>query len=220
MNREEWLTKAIIKIEMAVFWPLQMKMPTKWKATCGWSKGASAKAIGVCVDPVCAKDGTTHIFVIPTQDNAMNILGTLTHEMIHAIIGVDAGHKAPFREVVKKLEMSKPMTSSHPVPETALWKALEEILAGLGPYPHAAMVPRKKPSKPQPWARWKSAKEPKFTVLANTKKVAQYGLPRDPWGFEMVPVDPGKIFGLKLDPRQKNLFELPGEPDDDSNTDD
>jgi hypothetical protein len=222
MNREEWLTLAIQKIEQAVFNPLDKRMPKKWKATCGWVKGASAHAIGVCVDPICTKDGTTHIFVMPTQENSMEVLGTLTHEMIHAIVGVDAGHKEPFKFVVKKLQMSKPMTKSHPVAGTPLWTKLEQILLELGPYPHAAVVPRKKPTKPHGWARWKSVKEEKYTVLANTKKVAKFGMPRDPWGFEMVPVDPSKIFGVHPDPRQKDLFELPGEPDgtNDSNADD
>jgi hypothetical protein len=208
-DREAWLTRAVTKIEVSVFWPMELKMPEKWAVTCGWAKGASAQAIGTCVDPICSKDGTTHMFVVPTQENGMSVLGTLVHEMVHAIVGVKEGHRRPFLDLAKKLQMSKPATRSHPVPETPLWAKLQEILEALGPYPHAAMVPRKKPSKPQDWARWKSKKEPKYTVLVNTKKVAEFGIPRDPWGFEMTPVDPGKIFGLKLDPRQRELFELP-----------
>ena len=107
-DREAWLTKAVTKIEVSVFWPLELKMPEKWAVTCGWSKGASTKAIGVCVDPVCSKDGTTHLFVVPTQEHGLSVLGTLVHEMVHAIIGVKEGHRRPFVDLIKKLGMSMP----------------------------------------------------------------------------------------------------------------
>lgn len=205
-NREDWLARAVQKIEAYVFRPLELKMPEKWCITCGWAKGASTRAIGVCIDPVCAKDGTTHLFIMPTQDQPFRILGTITHEMIHAIVGVKEQHKGRFKDVVAMLQFSKPLTQSAPVEGTPVYAALEAIMAELGPYPHAAVVPRPKPSKPPQWVRWKSTVEESYTVLANTKKVAKYGMPRDPWGKEMMPVDPEKIFTAKPDPRQHELF--------------
>ena len=221
-NREDWLNRAVVLLEKYVFEPQELKMPEKWAVSCGWSKGASSQAIGVCVDPTCSKDATTHMFIIPTQDDAMSVLGTLAHEMIHAIVGIDQKHGGRFREVAHLLEFSPKMTTTAPVPGTPAYAAIEVARAELGHYPHAAMVPRKKPSKPHEWARWRSVKEKKYCVLANTKKVAEFGIPRDPWGFEMEPVDPKKIFGVHIDPRQKDLFELPPskEDKDDPDTDD
>lgn len=216
VNREDWLNRAVGLLEEYVFAPIDLKMPEKWAVSCGWSKGASAKAIGVCVDPVCSKDGTTHLFIVPTQDDAMGVLGTLAHEMIHAIVGLDQKHAGKFRVVALQLEFSPRMTSTGPVKDTPVYAAMEVVLGMLGPYPHAAMVPRKKPTKPQPWARWRSVKEKTYCVLVNTAKVIEFGIPRDPWGFEMKPVDPKKIFGLVLDPRQKDMFELPPEKEDDA----
>jgi hypothetical protein len=214
VNREEWLNRAVKLLEDYVFWPVSMKMPEKWAISCGWVKGSSAQAVGVCVDPICTKDGTTHLFVVPTQEDGLSVLGTIAHEMIHAIVGVEHKHGGEFRKAAQSLEFSPKMASTGPVPGTPAYAAIEVVLGMLGPYPHAAIVPRRKPTKPHPWARWRSVKAKDYCVLANTKKIAEHGIPRDPWGFEMEPVDPSKIFGVVLDPRQKSLFELPKEPED------
>lgn len=219
VNREEWLNRAVVLIEQYVFEPEDLKMPEKWAISCGWSKGASAKAVGVCVDPSCSKDGTTHLFVVPTQEVALDVLGTVAHEMIHAIVGHEHKHGGRFREVALQLEFSPKMTTTAPVPGTPAYAAIEEVLKELGPYPHAAMVPRRKPTKPHGWARWRSKQEKTYCVLVNTKKVAAFGIPRDPWGKEMEPVDPKKIFGVVIDPRQRDLFELPPTKEEDNGDD-
>lgn len=223
-TREEWLTEAIRLLETDLFGlkglvgKEVLKMPAKWQVTCGWCKGMTAKGIGMCVDPVCSKDGTTHIFVVPTQEDQMSIMGTLTHEMVHAIVGIKESHKGRFVEVSRLLGLVGKPTMCTVGPDTPAWTVCADIIRRLGPYPHAAMVPRAKPSKPSPWVRWRSKTMPKFTVLANTKQVAKYGMPRDPKGDEMMPVDPGKVFGIKQDPRQERLPNVePQDPvDDDS----
>lgn len=223
-TREEWLTEAIRLLEIDLFGEPDLvkkkllKMPVKWQATCGWCKGMTARGIGMCVDPICSKDGTTHIFVVPTQEEPMSILGTLVHEMVHAIVGIKEGHKDKFVTVSRLLGLVGKPTHCTVGPDTIAWKICESVLKKLGKYPHAAMVPRAKPTKPSPWVRWRSKTIPKFTVLANTKQVAKYGMPRDPKGEEMTPVDPGKVFGIKQDPRQERLpnVDVAKDLDDDS----
>lgn len=222
-TREEWLTEAVRLLEVAVFQNTALvgkkilKMPDKWQVTCGWCKGMTARGVGMCVDPVCSKDGTTHLFVVPTQEDPMSILGTLAHEMGHAIVGIKEAHKGKFVEATTLIGLVGKPTQCTIGPGTIAWTAAEKVLSTLGPYPHAAMVPRAKPTKPSPWIRWRSKSMPKFTVLANTKQVAKYGLPRDPKGEEMMPVDASKVFGIKQDPRQERLPNVDAkavEPDD------
>lgn len=213
MYREEWLEKSVKLLEEKVFKnPSLMEhpsaMPEKWKITCGWAKGVTDRCMGACVDPVCSKDGTTHLFIIPTQEDSFSVLSTIVHEMIHAIVGIQEGHTGKFRDMALYLQMTKPMTSSHIVPETPVYNVVMEILEIMGPYPHAAMVPKMKPTKPTQWVRWRSRKAPLYTVLANTKQVIEHGIPRDPWGKEMVPCDPGKVFGVQDNRKDK----LPDEP--------
>ena len=210
-TREDWLVKAVKALEAGVFQNKnlvgdnKMSMPEKWAVTCGWCKGSSKYAQGVCVDPKCSKDGTTHLFIVPVQDQVMSILGTLLHEMVHAIVGVKEGHKRPFRECCKLIGLMGKVTSATIAKGTPTWTICEQIALQLGPYPHAAMVPHAKPTRPSPWVRWRSTTWPKYTILANTKHVIQYGVPRDPRGNEMIPVDPKKVFGIHHDPRQERL---------------
>lgn len=220
-TREEWLKTAVARLEVVIFQNKDlvgrtpMKMPEKWAVSCGWCKGSSAKAVGTCVDPICSKDGTTHLFVVPTQEEVMSILGTLVHEMVHAIVGVKEKHLGKFKETITKIGLVGKPTQAGIGPDTIAWTVCEALAVELGPYPHAAMVPRAKPTKPSQWVRWQSVNWPKYTVLANTKKVIQYGMPRDPKGDEMTPMDPSKVFGVKQDPRQERLPNVdPVEPTD------
>jgi hypothetical protein len=210
-TREEWLAEAVRRLDAGVFQnPALMgkqlaKMPEKWQVTCGWCKGMSSNSIACCVYPECSKNQTTHLFVIPTQDDPFSVMGSLTHEMVHAIVGKTHAHGGDFLKMVRVIGLVGKPTQCTAIRGTALGDVCEAIIKDIGVYPHAAMVPFRKPTKPSPWVRWKSKNWPEFTVLANTKKVAKYGLPRDPKGDEMMPVDPDKVFGIKQDPRQPKL---------------
>lgn len=220
-TREEWLVAAIRELEKCVFANPELvgrepvKMPEKWKVTCGWCKGMSSKGVACCVPKGQSKDGTTHLFVVPTEDNPWEVLSHLVHEMIHASDDCASGHAGHFKEVMKRLGLDGKPTKCGVAKGSIADRECQGILQRLGPYPHQAMAPRKKPTKPSPWVRWKSKTWPKYTVLINTKKVIQYGIPRDPKGDEMMPVDPEKVFGIKADPRQETLFDEPSGEDDD-----
>jgi len=142
MNREDWLTDAAVEIEAALFAPLGKSMPEKWRVACSWpSRRASAKGstgtVGQCFDPGASADGTAEMLVSMSQDDPIEVLAILAHEMVHAIEGVAAGHGKAFKRTALAIGLEGPMKST--VPGDAFKHATAPILDRLGPYPHAAV---------------------------------------------------------------------------------
>lgn len=210
MTREEWMTKAINQIEQVVFKPIDLRMPEKWAVTCGWCKGSSAKYVGVCVDPICSADGTTHIFIVPTEDDGLQVLRILAHEMVHAIVGIDEKHGGRFAEVCDQLQFTHPYTAAMPEIGTPVYAELQATLDALGPYPHVRMVLKKKPKKESKWVRLFSSSDDEYTLRISTLSIERFGMPRDPNGKEMLFADPEKDPRQpEVDERQEELFTKP-----------
>jgi len=135
-TREAWLLAAIDRMARSTF--PAFKQP-KWRVTCGWPKGVRGgkHAIGQCWDRTSSNDGTYEIFISPELDRPCEILPTLAHEMVHAIVGCDVGHKGEFVDMCKKIGLVKPWTKSTPSPELAATLAIYALQ--LGPYPHARL---------------------------------------------------------------------------------
>ena len=135
-TRESWLLSAIDRMARSLF--PAFKQP-KWRVTCGWPKGVRGgkHAIGQCWDRTSSNDGTYEIFISPELDRPHEILHTLAHEMIHAIVGCDKGHKGEFVALCKAIGLVKPWTATTPGPELAATLAIYALQ--LGPYPHARL---------------------------------------------------------------------------------
>lgn len=141
-TRESWLLAAIDRMAISLFPPF--KRP-RWRVTCGWPKGTRGgkHAIGQCWPPTASADGTCEIFISPELDEPLEILHTLAHEMIHAIVGNECGHRGEFVKLCSKIGLVKPWTATTPGPELA--RTLATYGWQLGPYPHARLNdPRKR----------------------------------------------------------------------------
>lgn len=186
-TREGWLAAAIRLLDDEFFKPSAYVIPEKLQVSCGFPKYATGKAIGQCWDCQVSTDGTTHMFISPVLDSAIEVLQVELHEMIHASVGVKEGHKGAFRKLAKEFGMAGKMTATYAEPEGELWNRLAKVAAVLGPYPHAAMKPMKRPGKPtNGWVRYQSITEPKYTIMISPKSLEEWGAPTDPWGDEMV----------------------------------
>jgi hypothetical protein len=127
--------------------------PVPVRVSCGWpiSGGAGEKnvTIGQCFPPTMCADGIAQIFISPRLANSLDVLGTLLHELIHASFGVQAyriGHRKEFSQAAKKLGLAGPPTATVVGPQ--LVPLLQEYISRIGPYPHAAIVPRAKDKAP------------------------------------------------------------------------
>jgi hypothetical protein len=192
-TREGWLLDAVALIDKAFFDDAGYTMPKKLAVSCGIPYG-KASAIGQCWDPKVAADGTTHMFICPSMDEPVRVLDILLHEMIHAAVGIEEGHKGAFRKLVKEFGLMGKVTATYAEPGSECHRRLARIATELGPYPHKAMVKRtnKKEGKGgSGWIRLVSPQEEGYKLVISPKMIEEFGLPYDPWGNEMEPVQKG-----------------------------
>lgn len=150
MNREEWLHKMSLcllrRIKGAGFNP-----PARYRVSCGLPhRGAFSeknRVTGQCWFENVSSDKHVEIFISPTISGSIEVAATLAHELVHACVGPEAGHRGPFRKCALKIGLEGPMKATYPGDE------LKEFIKGevslIGEYPHADLQgepPQKKQS--------------------------------------------------------------------------
>lgn len=188
-TREGWLMDVAALLDEEFFKGRGYDMPKSWRVSCGFPKSTNGRAIGQCWDKTASADETYEMFICPTLGEAIEVAATLLHEMIHAAVGIEEGHKGMFRKLAKEFGLAGKMTATYAEEGSDLHKQLEVFCGRVGKYPHAAMSKKRKPAKPNPWVRYVSINEETFKVVVNEKRVEEFGAPRDPWGDEMEPVN-------------------------------
>lgn len=137
-NREAWLN-AFVTAARPVFAELGYTIPEKVRVSIGFtSKGERSRAIGECWSDLASKDGAFEIFIVPGMDDAARVAGVLTHELIHAAVGLEAGHGPVFAKAARALGLVGKMTATTEGPQWEAWAA--PILKRLGALPHAALA--------------------------------------------------------------------------------
>ena len=64
----------------------------------------------------------------------MRVAGVLAHELVHATVGTQHGHKGPFTKLAKAIGLEGKMTAT--TEGDAFKQAVAPILEAVGPYPH------------------------------------------------------------------------------------
>jgi len=158
------------------------KVP-KVRVSCGFpsSRALSRKntAIGECWSKSAATDGVCQIFISPLTSKAVEAVDTLVHEIVHAVVGNDAGHGKVFRKCALAVGLTGKMT------EAEAGKELLGTIAGwvkaLGGYPHASLKPGRKPKKTQTTRMVKcECEECGYAVRTSRKWLAKAGAPLCP----------------------------------------
>ena len=135
-TREDWLMK-VTEGFRPVFDELGHKLPPVRMAIGFPSTGARGKRIGECWSDVCSGDNTHEIFIHPSIDNPMRVAGILVHELVHAAVGIPAGHGPKFRKLAVALGLEGKMTAT--TEGEAFKQTAQPILDKAGPLPHAAL---------------------------------------------------------------------------------
>jgi hypothetical protein len=139
-TREQWLN-AFVDASRPVFSALGYSVPRNLRVSVGFpSSGRKGKAIGECWSSVCSADGTFEIFIHPTQDAPARVCDVLTHEVCHAVVGLEAGHGKAFKQCATSLGLGGKMTATIATDAWHSWA--DPILECLGPMPHAALDTR------------------------------------------------------------------------------
>lgn len=143
-NREAWLQAAA---SFLLDYLVEHDLPrVAVRVSCGWPvRGGVARrrtVIGQCFPPALCADGTPQIFISPRLSESLEVLGTLLHELLHASVGCQHGHRKPFSQAARLVGLAGPPTA------TVVGDALRPVLLGyverVGTYPHAAISIRAK----------------------------------------------------------------------------
>jgi hypothetical protein len=161
------------------------------RVTCGWpsSGGLASKkrTLGEAWTPKASADKTGEIFISPYLDSptdTMGVLATLVHEVIHEAVGLECGHKGPFKKCAKAMGLEGKMTSTNAGPE--LMEFIAEWANALGPYPHAKLDRTKSPKKKQSTRMIKcECGECGYVVRTTRKWIDDIGAPHCPKHGEM-----------------------------------
>jgi len=151
-TRESWL-EAGVKALTPLFSKAGYAVPL-CKVSCGFaSTGIRSGHIGQCWSTKASADGFNQIFVSPALEDAVEVLDTLLHELVHAVDNCEHKHGKEFKKIATKLGMVGPMRSAGAGP--ALKEVLKEIAVKLGAYPHGRLsVPKKAAARaPRPRAK-------------------------------------------------------------------
>lgn len=138
-TRESWLL-AFVDASRPQFEAAGAPLPEAIRVAIGMpSAGARSNVIGECWTFAASADGAVEIFIRPSlQSDASRVADVLTHELIHAALGIEEGHGHGFRRVMKALGLSGKATATVAGPEWHTWA--DPILADLGPLPGAALM--------------------------------------------------------------------------------
>ena len=137
-TREDWLNAFIDRARPA-FEAANAPLPMNVRVAVGFtSRGVKGNRIGECWSSDASEDGHFEIFIKPTLNDVARVCDVLTHELIHAAVGLDKGHNQHFKRVATSLGLGGKMTATV---ATAAWYAWAlPIIEALGPMPYGALV--------------------------------------------------------------------------------
>jgi hypothetical protein len=184
-DREAWFSAAMTELA-PYFTEVGHPLPEgKIRVSVGFgptgARKENSKVLGVCLTKLVVKDGVTEIWISPEHAGTAQMLGTLVHELIHAVLNQEDAvvvvedeeapveawnrHDTDFAELGTRLGLEG--TMSHSVSGADLNMKLELIAASLGEYPGAQvdlnMIKAKVPAGPE------GMPEPKRSISSGPK---------------------------------------------------
>lgn len=197
ITREAWLLSAVEKLipmlEQAGAANIRNR---KLQISVSFPSKSIRKRIGECwASRASENKGINNLFVSPLLDDAVEVLGVILHELIHADDEGESHHAGHFRRVATACGLTGKMTAT--VVGDDLKPILADILAELGPYPHVKLNLGnvKKQTTRMLKAECQDTECPylddsgKGYVVRLTQKWVEIGMPSCPCGSEMVLAD-------------------------------
>jgi hypothetical protein len=188
-TREAWLRKAVLDLS-AILTEVGEEVPPI-HVSVGWPGGRGKKAttVGQCWSRSSSADQVNQIFMSPVrgEDETRDVLGTLLHEMIHAVDDCESGHRGNFARIARSVGFLTKLTSADNRTDE-LNERLDAVVERLGGFPHAAMVggARGSEEKPKQTTRMIKLEAPCCGYVVRTsQKWIDEGLPSCPCGNEL-----------------------------------
>jgi hypothetical protein len=136
-TRESWLRAATNELR-DYFKRCEYPLPDKIRFAIGFpSTGRKGNRVGECWHSSTSADEHYEIFIRADLAEPEKVLGVLVHELVHAVVPVDARHGKHYRAAALKIGLQGKMV--HAMPGELLQKQLDDLAALLGPLPHARL---------------------------------------------------------------------------------
>jgi SprT-like family len=180
--REAWLLNAVEHLkpifERAGYFLPEVRVSVGFPST-----GARSRHIGQCWSTSASADNINQIFIAPQESDSVEVLDTLTHELVHAVDDCKNGHGEKFKEIALAVGLKGPMRSAGA--NEFLRQELVRIAEKLGKYPHPRLsVPS---GSPRSQTKRPGARCPKcgYEIVMLKKFLA--------WGAPICPKDKNKM---------------------------
>lgn len=135
---EEWYRKAVDAFKRT-FKDLGYEIPV-YDISSGFTDAGTrvTRVLGQCWTNNASSKGRPHIFLNPRYTEPVGLIAVVLHEVIHATVGVDQGHRGKFRSVAQSLGFIPPLKYINI--DDDLKGKCETIAARLGEFPRSAFV--------------------------------------------------------------------------------
>ena len=136
LNREAYLNYITDTYARPHFASKGYTIPENVRMSC--SLTSTKKAIGECWSNLASGDNHYEIFIAPKIADSVMAIDILIHELVHATVGIKAGHKAPFKKCANAVGLIGQMRSAGASPE--LKAIIQSWVDEAGQYPHAPLT--------------------------------------------------------------------------------
>jgi hypothetical protein len=189
-TRESWLLAAVA-LMTPLFKGKDYEVPVNLQVACGWpsKSGLAAKKrrVGECWASEASSDKKFQIFISPWLNNVTvenDVLATLVHEVVHAVVGLDAKHGKVFKKCALAVGLDGKMTATFAGPE--LLEYIKGWAEKLGAYPNGKLDSMKSLTKKDTCRQLKcECPQCGYTVRLSRKWMEEVGLPHCPKHGEM-----------------------------------
>jgi hypothetical protein len=136
-SRETWLREAT-KMIRPHFESCGFSIPENIRFAIAFpSTGRKGNRVGELWHATTSEDGNYELIIRADISDPIQVMGVLTHELVHAVLPIDAGHGKLYKAAAIKLGLQGKMT--HAMPSPLLIPRLAEIVEALSPLPHARL---------------------------------------------------------------------------------
>ncbi len=136
-SRESWLKNAA-QLLRPHFADCGYDLPNNMRFAIAFpSTGRKGKRVGELWHASTSADGSYELFIRADISEPADVLGVLVHELVHAVLPIEAGHGKPYKDAALKIGLEGKMR--HAMPGALLKAKLADIAETLGPLPHARL---------------------------------------------------------------------------------
>ncbi|MBU3725742.1 MAG: SprT family zinc-dependent metalloprotease [Burkholderiaceae bacterium] len=141
LTREAWLLFAVGHIA-PIFTEAGYSIPRVRVACAIPSTARRGSAVGQCWPTSRSQDQVNEIYISPVHADPVEVLDTLTHELVHAVDDCKNRHGAEFKKIALAVGLQGKMreASAGPALRSRLQTIAATLIAELGPYPHAKLT--------------------------------------------------------------------------------